>query len=74
MAWKSARLKSNLECLGLNEKYFEKFQSFNKRHLIENVINVWNNKMTEEYLEKIVTSMPKRLQMVIVNKGDVIKY
>ena len=42
--------------------------------LHKSVIDVWNNEIPKDLTENLIKSMPKRLKMVIENKGDWIKY
>jgi transposase len=46
----------------------------NKRELKEAIIHVWHHELNNEYINKLITSMPARIKAVIKAKGGFTKY
>ena len=49
-------------------------RSYNERSLIEAIINVWNNEISQDYLLKLSSSMKKKIDDCRKNKGHSTKY
>ena len=46
----------------------------NKKSLIENIHQIWQNEIPDSLVQNLCQSMPRRLQCVITNKGGNTKY
>ena len=57
----------------MKKKVF-KIKTHNLKILQEDLKKVWCQEMSSEYFENLSDSMPKRLQMVIKNKGNIYDY
>ena len=44
------------------------------KELFERVADIWYNEITKEYCEQLVCSTPRRLQLVLKEKGGEINY
>jgi hypothetical protein len=53
--------------------YKNDFRPQNAEELQQKIIEVWHV-ITPEYITNLVTSMPRRLQSVIDNNGEMTKY
>ena len=77
MAWQQSAFKSNWKVLAQNEEKDvrkENTQPANLEILQEELKKVWSQEMSTEYFKNLSDSMPKRLQMIIKNKGNMTKY
>lgn len=51
-----------------------KTASTNLKSLKRSVKRAWDNLITQQYIDSLIASMPKRLKAIIKNKGDPLKY
>jgi hypothetical protein len=49
------------------------FRPRNRQELINGITECWQN-LTVEYCEALIRSMPRRINLVIKNNGNAIKY
>jgi len=46
----------------------------NKRELQEAIVDVWHHHLTADYIQKLIRSMPARIEAVIKAQGGTTKY
>lgn len=46
----------------------------NKRELMETIVRVWFHELSEDFIKKLILSMPSRCQAVIKARGGTTKY
>ena len=51
-----------------------KKKQWNKQELLETLVRVWLHELSEEYIKKLILSMPSRCQAVIKARGGATKY
>ena len=74
MSWQQPRFKSQQKLLAQDEKPMSEKKTTNLGTVKEEQKKIQCQEMTVEYFTNLSDSMPKHLQMVIKNKGNMTKY
>ena len=57
-------------CFPSSSKKLRRITIRSKRDLISNIIRVWNHEISKELIEKLVDSMPNRIEMILKKNGS----
>jgi hypothetical protein len=73
MDFQEPQLESDRECLGTSLMYENDFRPNTVEELQQKIVDTWQQ-ITPAYTRDLVSSMPRRLQMVIDSNGAMTKY